>query len=176
MQRTGTAALLAVLAAATVGACGSGSAAPSVAGLPGRHSSAPPSQTEKLHLAGSCVRAHGVPGFPDPTSAGGSATLDKGAFLAVPKPVAARALEDCRAALDRAGIGLGRAHDRSGAGPSPAVLHKLLEFSRCMRRHGVPSFPDPNPANGEITLPAGTSKTSPALAAAQRACSSLLPS
>jgi hypothetical protein len=41
---------------------------------------------------------------------------------------------------------------------SPQEMQKLLAASRCMRTHGVPSFPDPNPITGELTTPVGIDK------------------
>jgi hypothetical protein len=53
-----------------------------------------------------------------------------------------------------------------------------LKFSQCMRSHGVPSFPDPQP-NGSMLLRAqpGTSLNpqAPAFQSAQSACKHLLP-
>lgn len=36
--------------------------------------------------------------------------------------------------------------------PTPAQLHKLVQFSQCMRHHGLPDWPDPN-ADGTFPLP-----------------------
>jgi hypothetical protein len=69
----------------------------------------------------------------------------------------------------------------SGAGAGPAsgsARHSELAFSRCMRAHGITSFPDPN-AQGEIALNGGPGTgldpKSPQFKAAWRACRSLLP-
>jgi hypothetical protein len=48
-----------------------------------------------------------------------------------------------------------------------------LEFSQCMRTHGVSNFPDPT-ANG-LQLPAGVNTQSPAFKSAQQACKQYLP-
>jgi len=48
-----------------------------------------------------------------------------------------------------------------------------LEFSECMRAHGVSAFPDPT-ANG-LQLPAGVNAQSPAFQSAQQACKQYLP-
>jgi hypothetical protein len=47
-------------------------------------------------------------------------------------------------------------------------------FSKCMRSHGVPLFPDPN-SKGQISPGAGVDVNSPLFRAAQNACRSLLP-
>lgn len=54
-----------------------------------------------------------------------------------------------------------------------------LAFSRCMRAHGVPDFPDPN-GNGQIAIssssPSGDlGPNSPQMKKAQEACKSLMP-
>ena len=50
------------------------------------------------------------------------------------------------------------------------------KFSACMRKHGVPNFPDPN-GQGLITIDSGTGidPGSPAFRSAQATCSKLLP-
>jgi hypothetical protein len=56
---------------------------------------------------------------------------------------------------------------------TPQEMRKLLAVSRCMRTHGVPNFPDPNPTTGALNTPAGIDKNSPQVLAALQACSSL---
>jgi len=41
-----------------------------------------------------------------------------------------------------------------GGSSSSATSARLVVFSRCMRSHGVPLFPDPEPGQTEIKLPA----------------------
>jgi hypothetical protein len=57
---------------------------------------------------------------------------------------------------------------------------QALQFSQCMRAHGVPNFPDPQfNSNGGISLHisanSGIDPNSPIFKAAQQACQSLLP-
>lgn len=49
-----------------------------------------------------------------------------------------------------------------------------ISFSKCMRSHGVPLFPDPN-SKGRISPGRGIDANSPLFRAAQNACRSLLP-
>jgi hypothetical protein len=49
-----------------------------------------------------------------------------------------------------------------------------VEYSDCMRSHGVPNFPDLN-ANGSVNLPSSVNPAAPAFQAAQQACASLRP-
>jgi hypothetical protein len=77
-----------------------------------------------------CMRAHGVPNFPDPEPGGG--------FLFHADP-SSPAFEAAQAKCTRflpAGPG-------SGPPPTSQALAKMLKVARCMRRHGVPEFPDP---------------------------------
>jgi hypothetical protein len=65
----------------------------------------------------------------------------------------------------------------TGANPSPAhAAQEALRFARCMRAHGVSSFPDPSPNGGGFNpTVAGINPSSPAVKAAQTACRDLLP-
>jgi hypothetical protein len=161
---------LAVVAAAAVlaAACGGGSA-PSSAGSASAESA---TFAQQLALA-QCMRSHGQPSFPDPSASGGFSlnvtTLDSSQTQA--------AYGACR-------------HLLPGGGPSLAQLEQqaqlrlaqqlpaLLKFSRCMRGHGVPNFPDP-PANGQgSTAPlegTGVDPQAPQFQAAVRACQHLAP-
>ncbi|MGH8258592.1 MAG: hypothetical protein ACREUG_02770 [Steroidobacteraceae bacterium] len=79
-------------------------------------------------------------------------------------------------ALFAAGCGGAKAPPVAGstatadAGGSPA-----LEYARCMRAHGVPSFPDPQPNGGFLfKVGAGMDSSSPSYAAAQATCSKFM--
>ena len=54
---------------------------------------------------------------------------------------------------------------------------RLLNFSKCMRAHGLPDFPDPN-GSGGLSIQGGQgsdlNRNSPKFQAAQRACQSIL--
>jgi hypothetical protein len=72
-----------------------------------------------------------------------------------------------------------------GAPPSPAeqakMLAQLLQYSECMRSHGITDFPDPQSSNGRvgISINAGPGSDlnpdNPQFQAAQKACQKLLP-
>ena len=72
---------------------------------------------------------------------------------------------------------ISRSSAGSGSNPSQAQAEQDgLSFSRCMRSHGVSSFPDPNPnGSGFNTSAPGLNPSSPAFEAAQTACRDLLP-
>jgi len=126
-----------------------------------------------------CMRAHGVPDFPDPNAQGGF-TLQGGpnSNLGPDSPAFQQANENCQRFTPTSGL---------GQGPSPAQIAKAqsqaLEFSQCMRAHGVADFPDPvfhtNGGGISISIKAGPgsdlSPNSPAFQAAQQACQNILP-
>ena len=73
--------------------------------------------------------------------------------------------------------GASAASSESG-GSSPeskgqAIGQALIAYAKCMRSHGVPSFPDPNPG-APMRVSAGT-ESSPAFKAAQARCQKLMP-
>jgi hypothetical protein len=81
------------------------------------------------------------------------------------------AVAGCVIALGACGSGGG---SRSSS-PS-AVRADFLSFSRCMRGHGLSSFPDPGPQGGiQIPIGGGINPASPTFQAAQRACKHALP-
>ena len=132
-----------------------------------------------------CMRANGVPTFPDPGSSGGggiqvqaSQTSGSGQKLSVNGvPVSAPAFQSANAKCQRLLPG-------GGSGVSAAQLTRLragaLKSAECMRAHGVPNFPDPDirPGPGGHGLQvriggAGVDPESPAFQAAQRVCGPL---
>jgi hypothetical protein len=118
-----------------------------------------------------CVRAHGVPNFPDPTAHTG---------LAIPNDInpqspAFRSAQRACSKLAQPPAGQG--------GSSESRKLQLLALARCMRSHGVPNFPDPTnspppPSSGNALggngsyLAAGTARErrSPAYKRAANAC------
>jgi hypothetical protein len=114
-----------------------------------------------------CMRAHGVSGFPDPSSGGGY-TFNVGAVNAN-SPTFQAAQRTCQKSV---GVGT----------PTGQVLTQdvdhLLRYARCMRSHGVISFPDPVVRSGlppGFDFPPNMEVTSPAFLAADDVCHSLLP-
>jgi hypothetical protein len=55
------------------------------------------------------------------------------------------------------------------------ALAKRLKFARCMRSHGVPNYPDPNPANPNVVHLLGIDPSSPQFQNAQKTCETLVP-
>jgi hypothetical protein len=86
-----------------------------------------------------CMRSHGVPNYPDPDSQGHFPPVQVGRNGVSPQAVQS-AQNACRHLQPGGGAGT--------AGQQQAKLTQALNFSRCMRAHGVPSFPDPSTSNG----------------------------
>jgi hypothetical protein len=89
-------------------------------------------QDKLVQLAG-CIRAHGVPHFPDPDPEG-----DFQFGIDVSPAVWRRATDACRS-LTPPGTFSGRR--------SPKQQSDALRFAACVREHGVKDFPDP--VNGD---------------------------
>jgi hypothetical protein len=119
------------------------------------------------------MRANGVSGFPDPVAgpsgavglpltegAGGSLTAEGKTFSG---PALRNAERVCAEYLPPAG--------GPPASIATAERRRELTEARCMRAHGVPSFPDPGSA-GSLQAPslAGINTQSPAFKSAARAC------
>jgi len=118
-----------------------------------------------------CMRSHGVPNFPDPrpgtggwsiSATPGSSTLTVN-NITLSGPAFNSAVKTCKL------FG-------GGSGPPPitaAQKQKAVAFAECMRKHGVPDFPDPTfPAGGGIEQKggAGINRNSPSFQAAVAVC------
>jgi hypothetical protein len=131
-----------------------------------------------------CMRASGVPNFPDPGSNGnGGFTIQSsqragsGASLSVDgvsvnAPAFQSAMQTCRKLMPNGGV--------PSAAQSAKMRADALAMSSCMRAHGVSNFPDPTfgtgPAGGvsvRIGGP-GIDPSSPAFQAAQKICMPLM--
>jgi len=118
----------------------------------------------------SCMRSHGILNFPD-QAAFGTSTGIKTAKGQMAQITQSEASTPRFGAAQRAWA---KYYGPPATSPhvSPQEMQKLLAVSHCMRAHGVPTFPDPNPITGQLS-PAGIDTNSPQVLAALRACSSL---
>jgi hypothetical protein len=109
-----------------------------------------------------CMRAHGVPNFPDPNSSGEilltpSVNTDTAAYQS--------AHNDCKSLEPPPPVDPAASSQRLAA---------AVKFATCMRAHGVPDFPDPKgTSNGGIgfsATPGGSDTSSPAFQRADQKC------
>ena len=90
-----------------------------------------------------CMRSHGVPNFPDPNASGPNVQL-LGSSSEINSPAFQSAQTSCTHLLPGGG---------PSSGPPSAQAHaQLLQISKCMRRHGISSFPDPRPGSPPSNL------------------------
>jgi hypothetical protein len=83
-----------------------------------------------------CMRSHGVPNFPDPSSGSGLGFHIQASSGVDPfSPAFKAAQTSCRKLLPGGGPGTGH--------PSAQEKAQMLATSTCMRAHGIPDFPDP---------------------------------
>jgi hypothetical protein len=98
-----------------------------------------------------CMRAHGVPNFPDPSPNGGGIQIQAGSGVKPFSPAFMSAQSHCRSLLPGGGPPSGHASAQAKA--------EMLKTSECMRAHGISGFPDPTtspPSNpGDFSVAMG---------------------
>jgi hypothetical protein len=150
---------------ALIGGCGSGSPGSSGSGAGPTHAQIQREQQDAVRFA-DCMRTHGVPNLPDPTS---TPRAFKEAFN-THSPAFEAAATQCQHLLPGGGP-----HNQSPA-HTQAQTAALLAFARCLRSHGFPTFPDPT-RGGEVThqmiATAGINLHQPAVLHAADACVSV---
>lgn len=143
-----------LVSGALVSGCGGGSSGPTVARLGGASTPAAsaatgggeagsaPSSSASLDAAAlafsKCMRANGMPNFPDPSPSGGF-LFHAGSGPNPSSPAMRAAQAKCRKLLP----GGGPPGPGSSTSPSAGTLARFLKIARCMREHGVSQFPDP---------------------------------
>jgi hypothetical protein len=132
--RTGPLSLALLTVPLVAAGCGGGHRHMPAATTTRTTSSAP--RTGPLAFA-DCMRANGVPNFPDPAPSGGFEIQASGVNPTSPAFKAAQAR--CQGRMPSRGF------PAPGEATHPArqTLAKLLRIARCMRRHGISQFPDP---------------------------------
>jgi hypothetical protein len=116
-----------------------------------------------------CMRSHGISDFPDPTtSPGGGVAIQlnggPGSDLNKHNPTFKAANQACRS-LEPDGT--------SGTPQqSSQKIAAEVKWARCMRSHGLPSFPDPN--NQGAFARSKFDENTPAFQSASTACQSLM--
>jgi hypothetical protein len=190
MKTTGLITGFAALALLAAG-CGGGAKSPTVAHLgssvtsstasssssagPGGGESASSASPDSQAVAYSaCMRAHGVPNFPDPQiSTNGNEV--KVAVRVTPaitgNPRFKSAQQACGKLLPGGGPGEGPSRQISSQEQS-----QYLKAAACIRTHGIPNFPDPTFSGGGVHVSQkGIDLHSAQVRAAEEACQSLIP-
>jgi hypothetical protein len=151
-------AAIAMLAAA----CGSGGGSGALAGT---------TAYQKALAYAQCMRAHGEPSYPDPTSNGGFIIDGKKDNLN--GQLMRSANRTCQHLLPKA-------RPMTAAQQRQATA-QALRYVACMRIHGIPNMPDPQVNSQGIEFRiggpngSGPKPNSPVLHAAMQACQKLLP-
>jgi hypothetical protein len=123
---------------------------------------APATGQEQAVKYAQCMRANGVPDFPDPDPGGqfrglGHEQQDNPKFRA--------AQQACR------DLAPGGEHEKLG---DPAYVNQVRKFAQCMRANGLPDFPDPD-AQGRLRGAGHERQGDPKYRAAFEACRAKLP-
>jgi hypothetical protein len=152
-RRRASIALAAVSCLLALAACGSS----------GPSSSAGTGSGDGLALKfAECMRSHGVPNFPDP----GKPVGGPGSGINLQAPGFRSAGQTCDKLTNNP--------QPQGTPASASQRRAALAVSECMRKHGVPNFPDPTfPSSGGISFQvvgAGNTPQSPAFQRAQKVC------
>jgi hypothetical protein len=142
-------------------------------------SPAKPSETTLLIEFSACIRAHGLPNFPDPQSEAAGGGFPSGSlnpyltqtYLSThPGPTTLNAFTPQFQAAEKRCNALGLA---SGFVITPAQIqqHAKQEIAQvdCLRKHGFPDMPDPT-SQGAMMIPSGIDVNSPLFQAAQKRC------
>jgi hypothetical protein len=136
LRRAPAAALpAAALTAVALAACGGGGANTNTSSASG----APGNGAHMAYEYATCMRNHGLAGFPDPiihTSANSVSVGIRVTPAITSSPKFGSAQKACAGILPQAGSG-----GSSQGGPSRA---EFVAFAECLRSHGYPTFPDPN--------------------------------
>jgi len=127
------AALTTVSLAVLVAACGG---SPSSAGSGSSSTTASAASSPSAIGYSHCMRSHGVPDFPDPSSDGAVPKVSV-QQLGVSSSQYQAAQKDCQSLLPAG------SDDMFPPGELRQLLPGMLRFSQCVRAHGEPNWPDP---------------------------------
>jgi len=160
---------LAAVAAFALLAAGCGGGSPRVASIASTTTTATTAENSAVAFT-SCMRANGVPRFPDPPpigSQGGKPTLQQ---LGVSESQFEAAVSACSHLLPNGG------HHQEPT-ITAADQADYLKGAACMRRHGVPDFPDPRFQNNNVTfnIPSSIDTNSSPFRSAEATCQKLIP-
>ena len=134
LRRAGLAAAVLAPIGLLATACGGGSS-PAAAGGGSTH-------VQAALAYARCMRAHGVPDFPDPDS-NGQFNVDR------------HSVSSQETAANQVCHHLLNTGDQANAARQQQGLGQALKYAQCMRAHGVPNFPDPHYTGGGIGQSSG---------------------
>ncbi|HEX3515688.1 MAG TPA: hypothetical protein VHT26_16970 [Trebonia sp.] len=150
--------MLAILGIVVLAACSGGTTSASA-------DSSTSTAYQKALAYAQCIRAHGIPDYPDPNSQGQFIIQNGSSDFPTESPAVANAASKACRSLIPPSLAQGPSAGSSGQGSGTSKL----QFSECMRSHGVPNFPDPA-SNGSFTLPPGMNTQSTKFQNASKAC------
>jgi hypothetical protein len=149
IARTATAITATAALALLTAAC---SGSPSSAGSASSPRTGGSSSSPSAVAYSACMRAHGVPNYPDPNSSG---VLPKGdaQHFGVSSSQLQVAQSACQPVLPNTGSFDQQFQQCVSSGDCPQALVQqamtlMRNFARCMRSSGVPNFPDPTIGHG----------------------------
>jgi hypothetical protein len=159
------ASVIAVAAFSLLAAGCGGGGSPGVASV---SSSTTDAMTNGALALARCMRSHGLPNWPDPTSSG---VFDKSTLRQLGYIVSrVRAVEDgaCNHLLGASS---------QGQTITLADRADYLKAAACMRSHGIPDFPDPTFQNNNVqtNIPSSLDQASSQFKSAAAICTKLIP-
>jgi hypothetical protein len=127
----------------TLAGCGGDSSAPGASGRPAVDVGG--TQPTGLLSYASCMRSHGVPNFPDPSS-GGGIPKETGQQLGVSESQLSMAQNDCRHLIPPGQALSGQTSQTV----TTQQQQDYLKVTACMHSRGFPSFPEPSFSGGQV--------------------------
>jgi hypothetical protein len=164
--RARSAGLLVALAVLALGVAGCGDSSDS-SSSGSAASGGGSSDSTKLVQYAQCMRKNGVPSFPDPVNGQLNLQVTPGGALDPSSPQWKAAQQACKS-LEPPGL-------QSGSAQSNQQQSQALKFAACMRKNGVPNFPDPQLEGGGFIVGKGVDSNSPQFQSALTACRKLQP-
>jgi hypothetical protein len=166
-SRVGTITVMAA-AALLATACGGGPSSTQSGGA--QHAGVAAASSTSAVAYSRCVRAHGIPDFPDPDSSG---EISKQAIRQL--NVSDSLLASATAACENL-----NPNQPPSAAQQRQQLAEDVTFAQCMRAHGLPKFPDPTNDNGHVAFAISVSQDgfdphSPQVLAKAHECLHVLP-
>jgi hypothetical protein len=162
LRRSGVMAVAMAAIGLLAAACGGGSGSSALAGT---------TAYQKALAYAQCMRAHGEPSYPDPTSNGGF--IINGQKDHLNGQLMQSANKTCQHLLPKA-------RPMTAAQQRQATA-QALKYVACMRTHGIPNMPDPTVNSQGIEFRIGSangsgpSPNSPVFHTAMQVCQKLLP-